>query len=1411
MNKPNHRAFVAYIAEALESRILLSTYYVGTTGNDASGTPTNPTTPWATIQKAATVVNPGDTVIVQPGVYYGPITLTRNGTAAAPITFKADSVAQNRVIITNANKQIREKTSTWTLVDAARQVYSIQWNSGVTYDANRPEHSFPARVLYDGVDLLPYKNLADLQNFTLTQEDGGLYPGVKHGFTYNPVTQTLYVRLHATKYGANTNPNTRLMAVSQHIGHGGKGVDTFDTADQQLYNFGITSGTSANVILDGFSFETPGVMAVYVKAHDVTVRNSWFRGVRAGVSGGTTQNDRNAPTSLFNSQNVIVEYNNYSQYPAYEDTIDVLNEWADEADAGGFFPEFWFQRKGQSASSANASIFQALDYETGGLTLRMGTNWTVRNNYVNDAFEGLSYLSMEHELGAPGQTGYATYTMSANIYNNVFDRVVDNAVETENHGQNIKIHHNEFIDVVQAISWQPLGGAPYPTDIDVYQNVAWLRPGTGELWRDKANTAVRWLKMGTQKNETIPTLPGDGLTMWNNTVIYPTGRFMQGLSSRESNVDFYNNIWITSDDPDGNALPSYKLPGFFFSHNLRASGAAGVTPDGDITGTGGVSVNGPAAAGLVDYANHQFELTASSPARHLGIAVPGRPLSQQSVEADGTIDAGAVAFGQTWVTPTTGPQTGATAPAAPSSLMATAVSTSQVNLAWTDNANNETSFKIDYSTSSTFASGVTTLTVNTPGTTTYSVASLAAETLYYFRVRASNAVGDSANSNTASVTTQSAPSVPAAPSGLTANAASASQVNLAWTDNATNETGFRVDYSTSSTFASGVTTLTIGSANANSYSVTGLAASTQYYFRVRANNATGESGNSNTASATTQATGSGGGTTLAFNAASDFTGNFAITYAGGTYSQVASGGNPGGYQNWNDPTGQSVTAVYDTTAGDRAITTHSRFGGGTTVETYSLDFRQSDYGDSIGITARLNDNGSAGYAAYMTNDSGDKRLRIAEVVGSYGRSLAAFVADVKVAGDNFPNPILPNTWYTLLMTVQNSGATVLVTAKILNASTGAVLFTTPTYTDTTAPAAVAGQVGIRLQGNSQNLANNINFDNYTILGTGTPSSPAAPSSLAAAAASASQVNLSWTDSASNETGFKIDYSTSSTFASGVTTITLGSANVTSHSVTGLSASTTYYFRVRASNGVGESGNSNTASAVTQSASGSSATVGFDSSSDFTSKFAITHPGGTYSHVATGGNPSGYQNWNDPTGQSVTAVYDTTPADRNAATHSKFGGGTTVETYSVDFRQSDMGDSIGVTARMNDSGSSGYAAYMTMDSGDKRLRIAEVTGNHGRSLGAFVADVQIGGDGFPNPILPNTWYTLQMTVQNVGSSVVVIARILNATTGAVLFTTASYTDTTSPAFAAGQAGIRLQGNGQNLSNNINFDNYKINVP
>jgi fibronectin type 3 domain-containing protein len=101
---------------------------------------------------------------------------------------------------------------------------------------------------------------------------------------------------------------------------------------------------------------------------------------------------------------------------------------------------------------------------------------------------------------------------------------------------------------------------------------------------------------------------------------------------------------------------------------------------------------------------------------------------------------------------------------------------------------------------------------------------------------------------------------PAAPSNLTASAASSSQINLSWSDNSGDEQGFKVERAAGADATAAFAQVATVGANATNYSDTGLAAGTAYTYRVRAYNAAGDSPYSNTASATTQAAGTPAGT-----------------------------------------------------------------------------------------------------------------------------------------------------------------------------------------------------------------------------------------------------------------------------------------------------------------------------------------------------------------------------------------------------------------------------------------------------------------------------------------------------------------------------------------------------------------------
>lgn len=86
--------------------------------------------------------------------------------------------------------------------------------------------------------------------------------------------------------------------------------------------------------------------------------------------------------------------------------------------------------------------------------------------------------------------------------------------------------------------------------------------------------------------------------------------------------------------------------------------------------------------------------------------------------------------------------------------------------------------------------------------------------------------------------TESGSGAPVAPSALGVSPVSSTQLNLSWSDNASNETGYAIERATG---GGGYAEIARLAANTKTYSNTGLAANTEYLYRVRAFNASGNS------------------------------------------------------------------------------------------------------------------------------------------------------------------------------------------------------------------------------------------------------------------------------------------------------------------------------------------------------------------------------------------------------------------------------------------------------------------------------------------------------------------------------------------------------------------------------------------
>jgi fibronectin type 3 domain-containing protein len=195
-------------------------------------------------------------------------------------------------------------------------------------------------------------------------------------------------------------------------------------------------------------------------------------------------------------------------------------------------------------------------------------------------------------------------------------------------------------------------------------------------------------------------------------------------------------------------------------------------------------------------------------------------------------------------------------PSAPTGLVATASSSSVIGLSWAAVTPPANCTIGSYNVYGGTTPSPTTLIAGGVTGTTYSTTGLAASTTYYYVVKAVDADGTSAASAQAAATTQSGAActtVPSAPTGLTATAASSSNISLNWTAVTPPANCSISSYSVYGGTTASPTTLIAGGVTGTSYSNTGLAASTTYYYVVKVVDGDGISAASAQAQATTPA------------------------------------------------------------------------------------------------------------------------------------------------------------------------------------------------------------------------------------------------------------------------------------------------------------------------------------------------------------------------------------------------------------------------------------------------------------------------------------------------------------------------------------------------------------------------------
>ncbi|NJD89655.1 MAG: hypothetical protein FIB05_16775, partial [Betaproteobacteria bacterium] len=556
-----------------------------------------------------------------------------------------------------------------------------------------------------------------------------------------------------------------------------------------------------------------------------------------------------------------------------------------------------------------------------------------------------------------------------------------------------------------------------------------------------------------------------------------------------------------------------------------------------------------------------------------------------------------------------------TLPADPTATAVTSITEISFDANW-NSVTSATGYYLDVATNdifTTFVTGFNNKYVN--NVTTYSVTGLTGGTTYYYRVRAKNGSGTGPSSSTITVLT-----LPDEPTATYATALTNNSFSANW-NSSTGATGYKLDVSTVSGFGSFVgiyNDLDVG--DVTTYSVTGLTGGTNYYYRIRAYNSSGPSSNSNTinsltlpaspnstaATSITQTSfdanwdASNGATkyyfdvatTSSFNAGTYVSGyqnldvNTALTYSisgltsGTTYYYRVRAFNPSGTSGNSatqtvltippDPNVISATNIQSTSFSANWETSTSATG-------YKLDVSTvSNFMSFVGIYNDLDVGGviTRSVTGLTGGETYYYRLRSYNGNGTSNNSgtmtvVQAPVTPVATAASSVTDATFQANWnsssgadgYKIDVATDAGFSSIVVGYNNKDVGTATSFVVTGLNNGTTYYYQIRSYSASRTSGNSNSI---------TVLTV-----PSAPAATAATSINESSFVANW-NSSTGATKYYLDVATNNsftTFVAGFNNKDVG--NVTNYSVSGLSANSNYYYRIRSNNAAGTSGNSGT--------------------------------------------------------------------------------------------------------------------------------------------------------------------------------------------------------------------------------------------
>lgn len=620
------------------------------------------------------------------------------------------------------------------------------------------------------------------------------------------------------------------------------------------------------------------------------------------------------------------------------------------------------------------------------------------------------------------------------------------------------------------------------------------------------------------------------VAVWNVS----TGNYRLDVSTSSSFSSFvsgYNDLLVTATTQSVTGL----TPGLTYYYRVRAVNASGTSPNSNTISVT-LAIDSPVASSATNLSNVSFQAnwSASSGASsyqldvstvsnfvsfvsgYNSLSVSGTSATVSNLAANSSYYFRVRATNGTVTSANSSTISVVTLPDAPVATTQTSYTGTSFTANWTA-VSGALTYSLDVSTASNFSSFVSGYNGASvgSGSTSLGVTGLSSTTVYYYRVRTNSASGSSVNSNT--ITVFPIPAVPVA-------TASTSVTSTGFTANwnaATYASNYLLDVCMQSTFVSGVTTYTAGS---TSYNVTGLAPNTQYYYRVRSSNSSGVSGNSNLIAVVTV---------------------------------------PG------PPTATAATSVIETSfVANWSATTGSYYLDVSTnnFATFLAGYNNAFVTNNAPLISGLTGGGTYYYRVRGANASG---------VSSNSNTITVVTVPAPPAIGGATS--ITNTSFTA-----NWSASLSATGYRFDVATD------PNFTNL-----VAGYSNLSVASTSQSVTglNTVNTTYYyrvrAINGSGTSTNSATntvsasslpPTALAATNVNANSFTANWS-TVSGATEYRLDVSTTPSFSSFVSGFNNTQVLTTSANVTSLSQKGKYYYRVRAVNASGTSGQSNSIIAV----------------------------------------------------------------------------------------------------------------------------------------------------------------------------------------------------------------------------------------